>query len=443
MIWFLYNLCFPIILMMMLPYFLFRMCRRGGYAKGFLQRVGLYEAPLKAKIRERSRVWIHAVSVGETYVALQFMEEWRRTQSEVAFVMSVNTSTARVLAEKSLNPEDVLVYFPLDFAPVIRRVLNLIQPRMLVLTECEFWPNLIRQAKASDCSVLLINGRMSDHSFRGYLRFRRLFSPVLNLVDCLCVQGDSDRQRYMALGVASDKVLTTGSAKYDVALKAPGSSEQAALILRMAGMSIDDLILLGGSTWPGEEDVLLDYFAEARQRYPGLKLVLVPRHAERRDEVVTAIQQRGLRFIQRSQGMTRNPGECPHVLLVDTTGELKHLYTAATVIFVGKSLIQHGGQNIIEPAACGKPVVVGPNMENFADITDEFKAQGGLIQVVDGAGLTRAIDALLGDRSLREEVGSRALAFVLKNRGSLHVTVQRAKKLFLGQGALDGTLFRG
>jgi 3-deoxy-D-manno-octulosonic-acid transferase len=434
MIWILYNLCFPIILMMMLPYFLVRMFRRGGYAKGFLQRVGLYDATLKAKIRERPRVWIHAVSVGETYVALQFMEEWRRVQPEVAFVMSVNTSTARVLAEKSLNPSDVLVYFPLDFPPVVRRVLNSIRPRMLVLTECEFWPNLIRQAKASACSVVLINGRMSDHSFRGYLRFRRLFSPVLNLVDCLCVQGDRDRQRYLALGVASDRVLTTGSAKYDVALKAPGSSEQAALILRMAGMSIDDLILLGGSTWPGEEDALLDYFSEARQRYPGLKLVLVPRHAERRDEVVTAIQQRGLRFIQRSKGMTGNAGEFPDVLLVDTTGELKHLYTAATLIFVGKSLIQHGGQNIIEPAACGKPVVVGPNMENFADITDEFKAEGGLIQVIDGAGLTRAIDELLGDSSLREEIGSRALALVLKNRGSLNVTVQRAQKLFLGQG---------
>ncbi len=436
MIWILYNLCFPIILMMMLPYFLFRMWRRGGYAKGFLQRVGLYDAALKAKIRERPRVWIHAVSVGETYVALQFMEEWRRDQAEVAFVMSVNTSTARVLAEKSLNPVDVLVYFPLDFSFVVRRVLNVIRPGMLVLTECEFWPNLIRQAKASACSVLLINGRMSDHSFRGYWRFRKLFSPVLNLVDCLCVQGDRDRQRYLALGVASDKVLTAGSAKYDVALKTPGSSEQAELILRMAGMSIADLILLGGSTWPGEEDALLDYFVEARQRYPGLKLVLVPRHAERRDDVVTAIQRRGLRFIQRSKGRTDNNEECPDVLLVDTTGELKHLYTAATVIFVGKSLLQHGGQNIIEPAACGKPVVVGPNMENFADITDEFKAKIGLIQVVDGEGLIRAFDELLSDGARREVIGNHALALVLKNRGSLKVTVQQAKTLlFAARGA--------
>jgi len=271
---------------------------------------------------------------------------------------------------------------------------------------------------------------MSDRSFRGYSRFRWLFSPVLRLVDCFCVQGDRDRKRYLALGVAPDRVLTTGSAKFDVALKAPGNPEQAALILRTAGMSATDLILLGGSTWPGEEDILLDYFKEARTRHPGLKLVLVPRHAERRDEVAGAIQRRGLRFIQRSAGMKAQEGLFPDVLLVDTTGELKHLYTAATVIFVGKSLIQHGGQNLIEPAACGKPVVVGPNMENFADITDEFKAWGGLIQVSDGADLVRALDKLFGEGSLREGIGNRALALVLKNRGSLTVTVQRARQLF-------------
>jgi 3-deoxy-D-manno-octulosonic-acid transferase len=281
---------------------------------------------------------------------------------------------------------------------------------------------------------------MSDRSFRGYSRVRWLFSPVLRLVDCLCVQGDRDQQRYLALGVAQDCVLVTGSAKYDVALKSPGNSEQATLILRTVGMSASDLILLGGSTWPGEEEALLDYFKEARQRYPGLKLVLVPRHAERRDEVVAAIQRRGLRFVQRSTGMTEQGGGCPEVLLVDTTGELKHLYTAATVIFVGKSLIQHGGQNIIEPAACGKPVVVGPNMENFADITDEFKAGGGLIQVADGAGLIRALDELFAEGSLREGIGNRAMSLVLKNRGSLTITVQRAKQLSLLSGRLTEAL---
>jgi 3-deoxy-D-manno-octulosonic-acid transferase len=429
MIGFLYNLCFPFLLLAMLPYFLMRMCRRGGYAKGFLQRVGLYDEALKAKIRERPRVWIHAVSVGETYVALRFMEEWRQAQPDVAFVMSVNTSTARSLAGKSLNPADALVYFPLDFLPVVRRVLGLIQPRMLVLTECEFWPNLIRQAKARGCPVLLVNGRMSDRSFKGYARFRLLFTPVLRQVDCLCVQGERDRQRYLALGVGADRIVTTGSAKYDVALKDPGDPAKAALILAMAGMSASDLILLGGSTWPGEEEILLDYFVDARKRHPALKLVLVPRHAERRDEVVAAIQRRGLAFVQRSTGKPAGGNARPEVLLADTTGELRHLYTAATVTFVGKSLTQHGGQNIIEPAVCGKPVVVGPNMENFLDITSEFKAADGIIQVNDPADLARALDSLIQDKPLREAVGSRAVGLVMKNRGSLRLTVEQALQL--------------
>ena len=147
MIFLLYNILFPVLLLVMLPYFLRRMCRRGGYAKGFLQRVGWYGETLKARIRERPRVWVHAVSVGEAYVALRFMEDWRLREPEAAFVMSVNTSTAHALVSKSLNASDILIYFPLDFPLVIGRVLRLLNPRMLVLTECEFWPNLIRSAR--------------------------------------------------------------------------------------------------------------------------------------------------------------------------------------------------------------------------------------------------------------------------------------------------------
>ncbi len=424
MIWIIYNLLFPVIFVAMLPYFLFRMCRRGGYARGFMQRLGGYDPVLKARLRERSRIWIHAVSVGETYVALRVMEEWRKTQPGVAFVMTVNTSTAHVLAEKSLSPADVLVYFPVDFPLVIHRVLGLIQPRMLVLTECEFWPNLIRQSKGRGIPVALINGRLSDRSFKGYFRARWLFTPVLQMVDRLFVQGPRDRDRYLALGADPAVVKEAGSAKFDVALKEPGSPETAADILRMAGMSANDLILLGGSTWAGEEDILLDYFVRAKPRYPTLKLVLVPRHAERRDEVVAAIARRGLAFVQRSLGKACGPGEQPDVLLVDTTGELRHLYTAAAVIFVGKSLTQHGGQNIIEPAVCGKPVVVGPNMENFADIVRDFISAEAVIQISDGEGLERALDRLIVDPVLRQTYGCKASGLVAKNCGTITMTVK-------------------
>jgi 3-deoxy-D-manno-octulosonic-acid transferase len=430
MIWMIYNLLFPVLFLVMLPYFLLRMCRRGGYAKGFMQRLAVYDAGLKARLGETARVWVHAVSVGETYVALRFMEEWRLVQPDIAFVMTVNTSTAHTLAAKALNKADVLVYFPVDFTWVIRRVLNVLKPRMLVLTECEFWPNLIRMSQARGIPVMLINGRMSDRSFKGYHRYRWLFTPLLRMVNHLCVQGPQDQERYLALGAAPDRVQTTGSAKYDVALKEPGKLETAAAILASARMAAGDMILLGGSTWPGEEAVLLDYYVQAKSRYPDLKLVLVPRHAERRDEVVSLIEKRGLKFAQRSKGGADAAGEAPGVLLVDTTGELKHLYTVATVIFIGKSLTQHGGQNIIEPAVCGRPVVVGPNMENFADIVREFKAAEALIQMGTEAELRNTLDQLLADTIMRATYGARAAALVSKNRGSIKATVAAAQGLW-------------
>lgn len=428
MIWLIYNLLFPVLFLVMLPYFLFRMCRRGGYAQGFMQRLAVYDDGLKARLKERPRVWIHAVSVGETYVALRFMEEWRLSQPDIAFVMSVNTSTAHTLATKVLNKADVLVYFPVDFPFIIRRVLELLKPRMLVLTECEFWPNLIRLSKARGIPVLLINGRMSDRSFKGYHRYRWLFTPLLRLVDHLCVQGPQDEERYLALGSARDRVQATGSAKYDVALKEPGEPAKAAAILASAKITAGELILLGGSTWQGEEEILLNYYVQAKTRCPGLKLVLVPRHAERRDEVVALIERSGLRYVQRSKG---GAGEA-EVLLVDTTGELRHLYTAATVIFIGKSLTQHGGQNIIEPAVCGKPVVVGPNMENFADIVREFKTAEALIQVESENRLREVLDQLLADPEKRKMIGDRAAALVAKNRGSIRAMVTAAKRLIAG-----------
>jgi 3-deoxy-D-manno-octulosonic-acid transferase len=426
MIWILYNLLFPVVLLLMLPYYLTRMYRRGGYRKGFAQRLGVYDDSLRARLGERRRVWIHAVSVGETFVALKFMEAWRRRQAGIAFVMSVNTSTAHTMAAKALHPDDVLIYFPVDFPPVIRRVLRTIQPRMLVLTECEFWPNLMRLAKRQGVPVLLVNGRMSDRSFRGYVRFRWLFAPVMRLLDGVCVQGRQDAERFIAVGAEATRVTVTGSAKYDVALGDPGRTEQAREWLAAAGIAEGDLVLLGGSTWPGEEEILLDLLMQLKPRHPSLRLVLVPRHAERRDEVVGAIRRRGLTFVQRSKGGRAAPGERPEVLLADTTGELKHLYRGATVIFVGKSLTQHGGQNIIEPAVCGKPIVVGPNMENFPDVIRDFTAAQALVQVADAAELAREIGALLGDEVTRRAYGERAAGWVEKNRGAVRLTVERA-----------------
>jgi 3-deoxy-D-manno-octulosonic-acid transferase len=430
MVWIVYNLLFPFVFLAMLPYQLFRMWRRGGYGRGFAQRLGLYDTAVRARIQARPRIWVHAVSVGEAFVALKFMEEWRRREPAVAFVMSVNTSTARAMVEKMLHPDDVWIYFPVDFPPVIRGVLNMLRPRLLVLTECEFWPNLMRMAQRRDVPIFLINGRMSDRSFRGYRRFGWLFAPVMKLVDGLCVQGQQDAERFVAVGADPARVTVSGSAKYDVALQDPGNVEKGRAILETVGIGGEERVLLGGSTWPGEEEALLEIYGRLKALTPALRLVLVPRHAERRDEVAEAIRRRGFRFVQRSKGVAATEGGPVEVLLADTTGELKHLYAAATVVFVGKSLPpQHGGQNIIEPAVCGKPILVGPNMRNFPDVIRDFRAAEALVQVADAGELEAQIARFLADPALRQTYGSKASALVEKNRGALSQTVDRARRM--------------
>lgn len=433
MIWLIYNLLFPLAALLMLPHYLLRMWRRGGYGPGFLQRFGIYGSALKTALGSRPRLWIHAVSVGEMYVALKFVEEWRARDPGAAFVISTNTSTAHALAGRLKHAEDALVYFPLDVPVVIRRVLGLIKPVMLVLVEGELWPNLIRLSKKKGIPVIVVNARMSARSFAGYRRLGWIFRPLLRLPDRLFAQSAADAERFAALGVGADRLVVSGSAKYDVALGAPGDPGKARDILAAAGLPATALVLLGGSTWPGEEAALLDILGRYRPSYPDLRLVLVPRHAERRDEVMAEIRARGLTVVQRSRMTPEDASANPLVLLADTTGELRHLYTAASVIFVGKSLTQHGGQNIVEPAACAKPIVVGPNMENFPDVISDFLAESAIVQVADAAGLTREVGRLLGDRDLRDDYGRKAAAVVRRNAGSLRAAVDASMPLASGR----------
>jgi 3-deoxy-D-manno-octulosonic-acid transferase len=425
MIWVIYNLLFPIGFALFLPYFLLRMRRRGGYARNFGQRLGIYSPEVRAKLAEGGRIWLHAVSVGEVFVALQFMEGLRAKHSNVRFILSTTTSTGYALAEKKLNAADVLLYFPVDFIPVMRRVLNLAKPKAILLVECEFWPNLIRMARSRNIPVVLINGRISARSFKGYHRLRLFMNPILDYMTLLCAQSSADAQRLLDLGAGPEKVKIMGSAKYDILPPDPSGETKARELLTAAGIQADDLVLLGGSTWPGEEAILLDMFRDLRQRFPNLVLVLVPRHVERSASIMEEIAQRKLQVLRRSQiASGQKNDKRPEVLLVDTTGELKNLYTCATVIFVGKSLTQHGGQNLIEPAICGKAVVVGPHMENFPGIIDDFRDASAVVQIQDAQGLNEAVSKLLGDRAARETLGRKAIELIRTKAGAVKATIE-------------------
>lgn len=425
MIWLIYNLIFPLVFLCMLPFFLMRMCRRGGYRDGFEQRFGIYSPEVKAKLAAHHYTWVHSVSVGEILVAFSFMEEYRKAHPNMRFVLTTNTSTAHKMATERLDDRDLLLYFPIDLPVIIARVLKMINPLKLVLVECELWPNLLRMADKRGVPLCLINGRMSDHSFKGYKRIGFLTRPVMELFRTVCVQGEKDAARYRELGVRPAKLHQLGSVKFDVAKVPAGAQEKGRAVLRQLGVADDALIMVGGSTWPGEEALLIDAYKSLREKHANLFLILVPRHFERAPELLPLFAEKGVGCVRRSR-LNGGAVQTPDLLFVDTTGEIMNFYANADIVFVGKSFEpNHGGQNPIEPAACGKAVLVGPNMENFPSVMDDMRRADALIQLSSPDELLPELARLLDDPVTRAALGRQAESLVLNKRGVMQETVRR------------------
>ena len=409
--------------MAMLPRFWWRMRRRGGYRNRFSDRFGRYPADVAQRLDAvRGAVWIHAVSVGEVYVAGQVMRSLREACPGVSFVLSTTSSTGWKEAEKQVGPEDVLIYNPVDFTVCVRRALDAVRPRALILTESEIWPNLIRLCRRREVPVFLVNARVSDRSAPGYRRLRFWFGPVLRMFTAIMAQSETDRRRLLAAGASPETVEGTGSFKFDVAGRDPRKEAAVAAFLAEHDCGRDRMILLGGSTWPGEDAVLVDIYKRLCPRYPDLRLVLVPRHFEKADAVQDAVERAGFRCVRKSRAgscasASVTAGGQPPVVLADTTGELTGFYGNAAIVFVGKSLCEHGAQNMIEPCLCGAATLVGPHTENFRPVMSDLLEAEAIIQVSDAEALGREVEALLADPSRREAMGARAVAAVMRRKG--------------------------
>ena len=365
-----YNLLFAIVYPFLLPGFLVRMLRRGGYAARMGDRFALYPDEVLAKFREGGFVWIHAVSVGEVQVAGQLMREWRKVEPAVKFAFSTTSSTGWKMAEKEISERDVLIYNPLDFPNFVKSALKTVRPRAVVLTESEIWPNFIWTARRYRMPVFLINARVSDRSAPRYKAARWFFGDVLSSFARIFAQSDLDATRLVAAGAPERIVEVTGSFKFDVAHRNEAKERE------LRDWIGPGRILLGGSTWPGEDEALLRIYSEitkAQGGVPQVKLVIAPRHFEKADAVEENIKAAGYGCIRRSRCVEvlhfnaeaqrrreADKSECSDVqtakhlskvYLADTTGELMGLYGIADVVFVGKSLCAHGSQNMIEPWA--------------------------------------------------------------------------------------------
>ena len=427
----LYTLLYTLGFVLLGPGFLYKMWKRGKYRENFLQRFGRYAPELRQRLAQKTkpRVWIQAVSVGEVNLALLLIQRLQRFQ----IVLTTTTSTGYSLAKERLPADVTLLYFPQDFPSSVRKAYDLIAPECVVLMESEVWPNLVWEGARRVAPMFLVNARLSPRSARRHRKVQWLFRHVFDKLTLVCAQSEEDAANFRALGARH--VEMTGNLKYDAALPQSASAPTVdpIQVLREFGVSPSRSIIVAGSTHPGEEEILFDLLPKLQEKCPDVFLVLVPRHVERTPEIVELAKRKNVRFVLRKNGV---PASEPACLLVNTTGELRWFYNVATVIFVGKSLVGEGGQNIVEAAATGHPVIFGPNMQNFKAIAAEFVAAGACVQVQDRYELEHACRDLLHDEKLRAKITAAAQSVIARNVGATARTVSAIESLCLSAKSL-------
>lgn len=425
-----YNIVFPIIFLCYLPFYIVHLRRRGGLSADYWQRFGFFSKDRAVALKALDNaVWIHAVSVGETVAALTFIRRWRERRPNEPMVFSCGTSTAFATAAKKLPPGVELIYCPMDFFWAVRRALGLIRPRLLVIFEVEIWPNLILMAKKRGAQVVLVNGRMSDKSSQGYARWRGIFKPIFDAFAAICVQTPSDGERIARVIGQDSRIHVCDTMKFD---QVPDvvNRDLHPLFEQCFGAG-ERVVFTAGSTHSGEEELVCRAYKALRQDFPQLRLVLVPRHHERSNEVeeVLRAEQLSWRLLQPTPDSKVADGPVD-VLVVNTTGELMNFYGASDIAYVGKSLAgQTGGHNIIEPAIFGKAILHGAHMENFRAVAALFQEHHAAIEVQQDEDFSPALRRLLANPAEREALGSAARKLVDRYRGAIDRTLDQIEAI--------------
>ena len=397
---FLYNLLFNIAFLLSAPWYFLKMYRRGGWKDGFGERFGLYGPRLKQSLTNRQTVWFHAVSVGEVNLCTQLIQAIEPRLPLHTIVVSTTTSTGMALLQDRLPSTIVKLYYPIDRRKHVIRAIGIISPSAVVLIEAEIWPNFLWTLQRRGIPHFLVNARLSERSYRGYKRFGFLFRSLFAGFTGVGAQTSADALRLGKLGCRSEAIQVVGSLKFDSAQLEARQLVDIPELLEQVGVSPDSLVLVAGSTHEGEEKILAELTLRLKKQFPSLFLVVVPRHQERGATVGDALHTAGFRFVFRKNILPRTQIKSGSLdgLIVNTTGELTAFYRRADVVFVGKSLTAEGGQNPIEPAALGKAVIFGPNMQNFPEIAPAFVQAGGAIQITDAQELETVLAQLLARR---------------------------------------------
>ncbi len=406
------------------PYLLYAAIRYGKYREGWRQKF-LGSVPLRSG--KNKCIWLHAVSVGEVNLLAPLIARWDAQFPDWECVISTTTLAGYNLARKRYAPRTVF-YCPLDFTWSARRAIRRIRPDLLVLAELELWPNLVSAAKSFGAKIAIINGRLGDKSLRGYQRIGFLTRSLLEQIDLIAAQNEEYAQRFRQLGAHPAAVAVTGSIKFDGALSDRHNSTTKRLAA-LASIQATDHVFLAGSTQEPEESLAVKVFSKLVEKHPRLRLILVPRHPERFDEVARMLEKCGLPWQRRSTIESTGLDPCARILLVDIIGELAHWWGAAQIAFVGGSLGSRGGQNMIEPAAYGAAVSFGPNTWNFKDVVAMLLAREAAVVVKGGAELETFVRRCIEDAAFAAGLGQNAQSLVLSQLGATDRTVELLSRL--------------
>ncbi len=419
MVGLLFNLVYFLLILAVSPLLLLKGWKQGKYREGWDQKLwGQLPGPSASPGK---RIWIHAVSVGEVLQLQQIIRELRRREVSLDVLVTTTTKTGYKVANEKLADCQV-AYFPLDFTWSVRKAIQRVRPDLIVLVELELWPNFLREAASQRIPVALINGRLSLRSFNGYRKIRPLFSGLLNQMSKIAVQSEEYKQRFLDLGAKAERLVVTGSIKFD-GVQTNRHRESVQILRTFFQLGQNELVFIAGSTQHPEEEMALNAFEKVRQVVPNARLIIVPRHPERGDTVARLIDEAGYATIRRSGG-SRSSSPSPPVGLLDTVGELGDCWALADVAFVGGSFGDRGGQNMLEPAAYGAPVCFGPKTRNFKHIVELLHIHRAAQTVHDQGQLEAFVTQMFTQTDLAHEIGSRAQELVLQQQGATQLSVK-------------------
>jgi 3-deoxy-D-manno-octulosonic-acid transferase len=432
-----YSLLTLIAFVVVSPYFVYQAIRYKKYIGSLRQRLGFL--PISFNFDGEESIWIHAVSVGEALTARALAADLKTRYPRLRLFLSTTTIAGQQVARRSLSNVDAVFYFPFDWTFIVRRTLRLVKPRLFVMMETEIWPNLLRECRRSGVKTVVINGRISSRSYPRYRLIRPFFKRVLADVDRFCMQSDESARRLADLGADPSRISVTGSLKFD-SLELPTATAHGKpreRVLRFFRISAQRTVIVAGSTLRGEEAAVLRAFSRIKTALPSAIAILAPRHPERFAEVEKIAREAGFVTMRRTE-LPIDAEPRADVVVLDSIGELAQIYQLATAVFVGGSLVAHGGHNILEPAIFGKPIVFGSHMQNFREIADAFLANDAAVQVSSDRELEGELLALVTDPVRRARLGAAARALVEANRGAKNKTLAVIGELMppAGSGAV-------